>query len=86
MGKYKPNRYSADNGKYERYRNEEGKAEGIIKVEAEVGRNALCPCKSGLKYKNCCLKKGRFYVKAKKTPFRNRLGSMKVRLSRLFKR
>jgi hypothetical protein len=26
-----------------------------IRVAAKVGRNELCPCKSGLKYKRCCL-------------------------------
>lgn len=32
----------------------------------KVGRNAPCPCGSGLKYKNCCMNKARempFYKK-----------------------
>jgi len=28
-----------------------------IRVLPKVGRNAPCPCGSGKKYKNCCLKK-----------------------------
>ncbi len=27
--------------------------------KSKIGRNALCPCGSGLKYKKCCLKKGK---------------------------
>ena len=29
----------------------------IIKNELKVGRNDLCPCGSGKKYKKCCIKK-----------------------------
>jgi len=28
-----------------------------IKVEPKTGRNESCPCKSGKKYKKCCLNK-----------------------------
>ena len=28
--------------------------------EHKIGRNDLCPCGSGLKYKNCCLKTGNY--------------------------
>ena len=28
----------------------------IVKNGPKIGRNDLCPCKSGLKYKKCCLK------------------------------
>jgi hypothetical protein len=30
-----------------------------LSVTAGTGRNAPCPCKSGLKYKNCCLSSNR---------------------------
>jgi hypothetical protein len=30
-----------------------------VKVPPKVGRNDPCPCNSGKKYKNCCLKKNR---------------------------
>jgi len=30
-----------------------------VRVPPKVGRNAPCPCGSGKKYKNCCLKKNR---------------------------
>ena len=26
------------------------------RTEPKIGRNELCPCESGKKYKNCCLK------------------------------
>jgi hypothetical protein len=29
----------------------------------KVGRNDLCPCGSGDKYKNCCIKKGESFLK-----------------------
>lgn len=32
----------------------------IRKYDKKVGRNDSCPCGSGKKYKNCCLKTGRF--------------------------
>ena len=28
--------------------------------EYKIGRNDLCPCNSGKKYKNCCLKTGKY--------------------------
>lgn len=28
--------------------------------EHKIGRNDTCPCGSGLKYKNCCLKTGEY--------------------------
>ena len=29
-------------------------------LEEKLGRNDLCPCGSGARFKNCCLKSGRF--------------------------
>jgi uncharacterized protein YecA (UPF0149 family) len=29
-------------------------------LEEKLGRSDLCPCGSGKRFKNCCLKKGRF--------------------------
>lgn len=29
-------------------------------LEEKLGRNDLCPCESGKRFKKCCLKKGRF--------------------------
>ena len=29
----------------------------------QVGRNDPCPCDSGEKYKNCCIKKGESFLK-----------------------
>jgi hypothetical protein len=29
----------------------------------KVGRNDTCPCGSGEKYKNCCIKKGELFLK-----------------------
>lgn len=29
-------------------------------LEEKLGRNDLCPCSSGKRFKKCCLKKGRF--------------------------
>ena len=28
-----------------------------VRTEPKIGRNELCPCGSGKKYKNCCIKK-----------------------------
>jgi uncharacterized protein YecA (UPF0149 family) len=28
-----------------------------VRTEPKIGRNDPCPCKSGLKYKNCCITK-----------------------------
>ncbi len=66
MAKYRKKQYHVDSGQYSRKRNEEGKAEGIRKVAVEVGRNNLCPCSSGKKYKNCCLPKGFYFVNKQK--------------------
>jgi hypothetical protein len=30
---------------------------GVYEMANKIGRNAQCPCGSGKKYKNCCLKK-----------------------------
>lgn len=30
---------------------------GTIKRDAKIGRNEICPCGSGKKYKKCCIKK-----------------------------
>lgn len=32
-----------------------------------IGRNELCPCKSGKKVKNCCKLETRYYTKKKET-------------------
>ena len=32
---------------------------GTVGRKSKVGRNELCPCGSGLKYKKCCLKSGK---------------------------
>lgn len=31
-----------------------------LKREHKIGRNDLCPCGSGKKYKNCCLASGKY--------------------------
>ena len=31
-----------------------------FKTEEKLGRNDLCPCDSGKRFKGCCLKSGRF--------------------------
>ena len=33
---------------------------GVKLLEEKLGRNDLCPCGSGKRFKRCCLKKGRF--------------------------
>lgn len=83
MGSFKKNQYSADNGKYERFLNKDGKAEGIKKVAIDIGRNDLCPCKSLKKYKDCCLKTGGFFVPTKHKGAR--MSILKIRLKRIFK-
>ncbi len=35
-------------------RNAEGKQQTVVRTEEKVGRNDLCPCGSGKKYKRCC--------------------------------
>jgi preprotein translocase subunit SecA len=37
---------------------ENRKIEPIRNREQRVGRNDLCPCNSGKKFKNCCMRKG----------------------------
>lgn len=37
-----------------------GKTRTIIRVYEKINRNDKCPCGSGKKYKNCCLKEGTF--------------------------
>lgn len=41
----------------------------------KIGRNSLCPCGSGLKYKNCCINKSPYYIKAFKI-LRNTMENM----------
>ena len=38
-----------------------------IREHEKIGRNDLCPCGSGKKYKNCCLNTGKYekYIKMK---------------------
>lgn len=31
-----------------------------VREHSKIGRNELCPCGSGKKYKNCCLKTGKY--------------------------
>lgn len=37
-----------------------GKTRTIIREYEKINRNDTCPCGSGKKYKNCCLKEGTF--------------------------
>ena len=32
----------------------------MVRKHAKVGRNDMCPCGSGKKFKNCCMKSGQF--------------------------
>ena len=32
----------------------------IVRDNKKIGRNELCPCGSGKKYKNCCLSSGKY--------------------------
>jgi len=41
-----------------RYSGASGGAAGSTRRRVKIGRNAPCPCGSGKKYKNCCLRKG----------------------------
>lgn len=34
-----------------------------IKYGHKIGRNDLCPCRSGKKYKNCCYEKDKIEIK-----------------------
>jgi hypothetical protein len=36
---------------------------GEVRQHAKVGRNELCKCKSGKKFKNCCKTKGIVFKK-----------------------
>ncbi len=48
--------YNIDDGTYGRYKDPiTGKVEGIKRKSIKVGRNEICRCGSGKKYKNCCL-------------------------------
>jgi len=38
---------------------EQSRKQRTVKVPPKVGRNDPCPCGSGKKYKNCCLKKNK---------------------------
>src|SRR5690625_2048692 len=44
----------------------------------KVGRNDLCPCGSGKKYKNCCMKKKQEQTTAKYSPAGKRKFKAKV--------
>jgi uncharacterized protein YecA (UPF0149 family) len=33
---------------------------GVKLLEKKLGRNEVCPCGSGKRFKQCCLKAGRF--------------------------
>ena len=48
----RPTRYSGASG------GSAGSVREPTRSKAKVGRNAPCPCGSGRKYKNCCLRKG----------------------------
>jgi hypothetical protein len=39
--------------------------ETVEKIVAPVRKSALCPCGSGLKYKRCCLAKGKKALRAR---------------------
>lgn len=32
----------------------------LVRIHEKIRRNELCPCGSGKKYKNCCLKTGEY--------------------------
>jgi hypothetical protein len=57
-----------------RYAGATGGSDGSLRParSAKVGRNDPCPCGSGKKYKNCCLREGlspeQAAAKAKRTP------------------
>lgn len=36
------------------------KTKQMVRKHAKVGRNEPCPCGSGKKFKNCCMKSGEF--------------------------
>ena len=36
------------------------KTRTIVREYKKIGRNDLCPCGSGKKYKNCCLNSGKY--------------------------
>ena len=40
--------------------------DGPLVADTRVGRNSPCPCKSGKKFKNCCIyKEKKYFVKDK---------------------
>lgn len=85
MSKYNGNQFNIDNGSYSRKRNPEtGKAEGIEKIAIDVGRNTKCPCDSGMKFKNCCDKKGAIYLRRQKKS--SRLTNLKIKFLRILKK
>ena len=84
MAKYKPRQFSLDDGKHVRYLNKNGKAEGIIRVAVDVGRNEMCICGKNIKYKNCCLKKGGFATN--EIVNGSRITTLKIKLNRIFKK
>ena len=47
-------------------------------MKKKVGRNDLCPCGSGKKYKNCCMKESNQNTAAKYTPSGKRKIKAKV--------
>ena len=40
---------------YKQTTNKKGVDAGIIRKQDKIGRNDLCPCGSGKKYKKCCV-------------------------------
>jgi uncharacterized protein YecA (UPF0149 family) len=42
---------------FQRRRSPQSIPKAIRRTEPKIGRNDLCPCGSGAKYKNCCLRK-----------------------------
>lgn len=36
------------------------KPKQLVRKHAKIGRNELCPCGSGKKFKNCCMNTGEF--------------------------
>ena len=81
---YVKKQYSADNGTYERFLNNEGKPSGIKKAIVEVERNQKCLCGSGAKYKNCCKPKGVFWKHKQRKVKQSKLFVLKMRMKLLF--
>jgi uncharacterized protein YecA (UPF0149 family) len=40
---------------FKEYQRKHQKPKTIKRTYSKIGRNDLCPCKSGKKYKHCCL-------------------------------